>query len=176
MSAPVPVRVSLLEHAVAPPSYQTEHAAGMDLVAAVADSIEIPAGGIVAVPTGIRIEIPPGYEGQVRPRSGLAAKHGIGIPNAPGTIDADYRGEVQVLLVNLGAASYTVRRGRSDRSARPGPGHTGPPRSRDRAVRDGAWIGRIRPHGAVIRSSHRKLSRDRRFHWNRRGPGAYSYP
>jgi len=111
MSAPVPVRVSLLEHAVAPPSYQTEHAAGMDLVAAVADSIEIPAGGIVAVPTGIRIEIPPGYEGQVRPRSGLAAKHGIGIPNAPGTIDADYRGEVQVLLVNLGAASYTVRRG-----------------------------------------------------------------
>ena len=111
MSAPVPVRVSLLEHAVAPPSYQTEHAAGMDLVAAVADSIEIPAGGIVAVPTGIRIEIPPGYEGQVRPRSGLAAKHGIGIPNAPGTIDADYRGEVQVHLVNLGAASNTVRRG-----------------------------------------------------------------
>jgi dUTP diphosphatase len=111
MSAPVPVRVSLLEHAVAPPSYQTEHAAGMDLVAAVADAIEIPAGGIVAVPTGLRIEIPPGYEGQVRPRSGLAAKHGIGVPNAPGTIDADYRGEVQVLLVNLGAASYTVRRG-----------------------------------------------------------------
>lgn len=111
MSASVPVRVSLLEHAVAPPSYQTEHAAGMDLVAAVPDAIEIPAGGIVAVPTGIRIEIPPGYEGQVRPRSGLAAKHGIGIPNAPGTIDADYRGEVQVLLVNLGLVPYTVHRG-----------------------------------------------------------------
>jgi dUTP pyrophosphatase len=111
MSASVPVRVSLLEHAVAAPSYQTEHAAGMDLVAAVADSIEIPAGGILAVPTGIRIEIPPGYEGQVRPRSGLAARHGIGIPNAPGTIDADYRGEVQVLLVNLGSSPYTVHRG-----------------------------------------------------------------
>jgi dUTP pyrophosphatase len=111
VSGSVPVRVSLLEHAVAPPSYQTEYAAGMDLIAAVPDSIQIPAGGIVAVPTGIRIEIPPGYEGQVRPRSGLAARHGIGIPNAPGTIDADYRGEVQVLLVNLGGAPYTVRRG-----------------------------------------------------------------
>jgi dUTP pyrophosphatase len=109
--APVPVRVSLLEHAVAAPSYQTEHAAGMDLVAAVSDSVEIPAGGIVSVPTGIRIEIPTGYEGQVRPRSGLAARHGIGIPNAPGTIDCDYRGEVQVLLVNFGSAPYVVRRG-----------------------------------------------------------------
>ena len=111
MSTPVPVRVSLLDHAVAPPSYQTEHAAGMDLVAAVQDLVEIAPGAVVAVPTGIRIEIPPGYEGQVRPRSGLAARHGIGIPNAPGTIDADYRGEVQVLLVNLGGAPYTVRRG-----------------------------------------------------------------
>ena len=111
MSATIPLKVSLLEHAVSAPSYQTEHAAGMDLVAAVADTIEIQAGAIAAVPTGIRIEIPPGYEGQVRPRSGLAARHGIGIPNAPGTIDADYRGEVQVLLVNLGANAYTVRRG-----------------------------------------------------------------
>lgn len=111
MSGPVRLRVSLLEHAVAPPSYQTEHAAGMDLVAAVPDRLEIAPGAIVAVPTGIRIEIPPGYEGQVRPRSGLAARHGIGVPNAPGTIDADYRGEVQVLLVNLGGLPYTVRRG-----------------------------------------------------------------
>ena len=111
ISPSVPVRVSLLEHAVAAPSYQTEHAAGMDLVAAVLEPVEIPTGAIVAVPTGIRIEIPPGYEGQVRPRSGLAARHGIGIPNAPGTIDADYRGEVQVLLVNLGREPYTVRRG-----------------------------------------------------------------
>jgi dUTP pyrophosphatase len=111
MSGTVPVRVCLLEHAVSPPSYQTDHAAGMDLVAAVPDSVEIAAGAIAAVPTGLRIEIPPGYEGQVRPRSGLAARHGIGIPNAPGTIDADYRGEVQVLLVNLGSAPYVVRRG-----------------------------------------------------------------
>jgi dUTP pyrophosphatase len=111
MSGTVPVRVCLLEHAVAPPSYQTDHAAGMDLVAAVPDTVEIAAGAIAAVPTGLRIEIPPGYEGQVRPRSGLAARHGIGIPNAPGTIDADYRGEVQVLLVNLGSAPYVVRRG-----------------------------------------------------------------
>lgn len=111
MSGPVRVRVSLLEHAVAPPSYQTEHAAGMDLVAAVPDRIEIAPGAIAAVPTGIRVEIPPGFEGQVRPRSGLAARYGIGIPNAPGTIDSDYRGEIQVLLVNLGSAPYTVRRG-----------------------------------------------------------------
>ena len=111
LSAPVPVRVSLLEHAVAAPSYQTEHAAGMDLVAAIEHELTIAPGAIVSVPTGIRIEIPPGYEGQVRPRSGLAARHGIGVPNAPGTIDADYRGEVQVLLVNLGGAPYVVRRG-----------------------------------------------------------------
>jgi dUTP pyrophosphatase len=111
VSATVAVRISLLEHAVAAPSYQTDHAAGMDLVAAVLDPVEIAPGAIVAVPTGIRIEIPPGYEGQVRPRSGLAARHGIGIPNAPGTIDADYRGEVQVLLVNLGGEPYTVHRG-----------------------------------------------------------------
>lgn len=68
-------------------------------------------GEVAAVPTGLRLEIPPGYEGQVRPRSGLALRHGIGIPNAPGTIDADYRGEVQVLLVNLGREPFTVRRG-----------------------------------------------------------------
>ena len=107
----VTVRVTLLPHAVEAPAYRTEHAAGMDLVAAIDDPLELVPGKVEAVPTGIKVEIPPGYEGQVRPRSGLAAKHGIGIPNAPGTIDADYRGEVQVLLVNLGAASYTVRRG-----------------------------------------------------------------
>jgi dUTP diphosphatase len=66
---------------------------------------------VVAVPTGLRVEIPVGYEGQVRPRSGLAARHAIGVPNAPGTIDADYRGEVKVLLVNLGRNSYRVERG-----------------------------------------------------------------
>jgi len=83
----------------------------MDLVAAVSGDVELLPGAVVAVPTGIRLEIPPGYEGQVRPRSGLAARHAIGIPNAPGTIDADYRGEVQVLLVNFGERPYVVRRG-----------------------------------------------------------------
>ncbi|MGH7680855.1 MAG: dUTP diphosphatase [Candidatus Eiseniibacteriota bacterium] len=111
MSAPIDVRVVLEDHAVAAPEYQSDHASGLDLVAATDGDVTIDAGAIVSIPTGIRLEIPPGYEGQVRPRSGLAARHGIGVPNAPGTIDADYRGEVRVLLVNLGAAPYVVRRG-----------------------------------------------------------------
>lgn len=107
----VPLKITLEEHAVGAPEYQSEHAAGMDLVAAVDREVEIAPGEVVAVPTGLRLEIPVGYEGQVRPRSGLAAKHAIGVPNAPGTIDADYRGEVKVLLVNLGRAPYRVQRG-----------------------------------------------------------------
>jgi len=107
----VRIRVTLEEHAVGAPAYQSEHAAGMDLVAAVEREIEIAPGEVVAVPTGLRVEIPVGYEGQVRPRSGLAARHAIGVPNAPGTIDADYRGEIKVLLVNLGRNSYRVERG-----------------------------------------------------------------
>jgi len=111
VSAPIDVRVVLEDHAVAPPEYQSEHASGLDLVAATDGDVTIEPGSIAPIPTGIRLEIPPGYEGQVRPRSGLAARHGISIPNAPGTIDADYRGEVRVLLVNLGPAPYVVRRG-----------------------------------------------------------------
>jgi len=107
----VPLKITLEEHAVGAPEYQSEHAAGMDLVAAIDRPIEIVPGEVVAVPTGVRLEIPVGYEGQVRPRSGLAAKHAIGVPNAPGTIDADYRGEVKVLLVNLGRSPYRVERG-----------------------------------------------------------------
>ena len=107
----VPLKITLEEHAVGAPEYQSEHAAGMDLVAAIDRPIEIVPGEVVAVPTGLRLEIPVGYEGQVRPRSGLAAKHAIGVPNAPGTIDADYRGEVKVLLVNLGRSPYRVERG-----------------------------------------------------------------
>lgn len=98
-------------HATGLPAYQTEHAAGMDLLAAVDGAVILGPGEVAAVPTGIRLEIPPGFEGQVRPRSGLALRHGIGIPNAPGTIDADYRGEVRVLLVNLGREAFTIRRG-----------------------------------------------------------------
>ncbi len=101
----------LEEHAVGLPEYQTEHAAGMDLLAAVSEPLTLDPGGVLAVPTGLRLEIPPGYEGQVRPRSGLALRHGISIPNSPGTIDADYRGEVRVLLVNFGREPFVIRRG-----------------------------------------------------------------
>ncbi len=107
----VVVRVSMESHAFEAPAYQTEHAAGMDLHAAVTEDVSIAPGEVIAVPTGLRLEIPAGYEGQVRARSGLAAKHAIGVPNAPGTIDADYRGEVKVLLVNWGRAPFVVKRG-----------------------------------------------------------------
>jgi dUTP pyrophosphatase len=93
------------------PAYATPHAAGMDLHAAVAADLVIPSGRSALVPTGFAIAIPEGYEGQVRPRSGLALRHGIGILNAPGTIDADYRGEVQVILTNFGPDPFTVKRG-----------------------------------------------------------------
>ncbi len=93
------------------PAYETEHAAGMDLRAAVTEPVEIPAGGRALIPTGLRIAVPPGFEAQVRPRSGLALKHGITLPNTPGTIDADYRGEVRVIVLNLGDGPFTVNRG-----------------------------------------------------------------
>jgi dUTP pyrophosphatase len=93
------------------PHYQTEHAAGVDLYAAVDGSLTIEAGRWKLVPTGIAVAIPEGYEGQVRPRSGLALKHGIGMLNAPGTIDADYRGEIGVILFNFSDASFRIRRG-----------------------------------------------------------------
>jgi dUTP pyrophosphatase len=107
----IPIRITLLPHAAGSPAYETEHAAGMDLRAAVESEVTLLPGRVAPVPTGIQIEIPPGYEGQVRGRSGLALRHAIGIPNAPGTIDADYRGEVTVLLVNWGSEPYVVRRG-----------------------------------------------------------------
>ncbi len=95
------------------PSYETEHAAGMDLRAAVPQEqpLVLGSGERVLVPTGFVMEIPTGHEGQVRPRSGLAFKHGITCLNTPGTIDADYRGEVKVLLVNLGPDAFVVERG-----------------------------------------------------------------
>ncbi|MEI9887971.1 MAG: dUTP diphosphatase [Rhizomicrobium sp.] len=91
------------------PAYATEGSAGMDLHAAV--EIEIAPGTYAMVPTGIALELPPGTEGQVRPRSGLAAKHGVTVLNAPGTVDSDYRGEIKVLLINHGAVPFTVTRG-----------------------------------------------------------------
>ncbi|MDH4162038.1 MAG: dUTP diphosphatase [Nitrospirota bacterium] len=93
------------------PHYQTEHAAGVDLYAAVDVETEIAPGSWKLIPTGISIAIPEGYEGQVRPRSGLALKHGIGMLNGPGTIDADYRGEIGVILFNFSDKPFPVRRG-----------------------------------------------------------------
>ena len=90
------------------PHYQSEHAAGMDLHAAVEAAVEIQPGDIELVPCGFAMSIPPGFEAQVRPRSGLATRHGISMPNSPGTIDADYRGEVKVPLINLGREPFSV--------------------------------------------------------------------
>jgi|SRR5688572_6563221 len=89
----------------------TPSAAGMDLYAAVESNLVIDPGAIVLVPTGLEVAIPDGFEGQVRPRSGLAVKHGISLPNTPATIDADYRGEVRVPLINLGRETFVVTRG-----------------------------------------------------------------
>ena len=95
------------------PMHETEGAAGMDLIAAVeeASPLELSPGQRCLVPTGLILQLPPGYEGQVRPRSGLALRNGVTVLNAPGTVDADYRGEVQVLLVNHGTADFTITRG-----------------------------------------------------------------
>jgi dUTP pyrophosphatase len=115
MSADVIVEVRRLPHGegLALPAYQTEHAAGLDLVAAVAEAapLTLAPGERVLVPTGLAIALPAGFEGQVRPRSGLALKHGITVLNAPGTVDADYRGEVSVVLINHGSESFVIRRG-----------------------------------------------------------------
>jgi dUTP pyrophosphatase len=109
------VRIRRLPHGadLPLPAYQSEDAAGLDLFAAVPEGapLVIAAGAWAAVPTGIAIALPAATEAQVRPRSGLAAKHGLTVLNAPGTIDADYRGEVQVLLVNHGAEPFAVARG-----------------------------------------------------------------
>jgi len=113
------IKIMSLEHfdaALELPSYATAGAAGMDLRASLhaedrATGIKLPSLGRVLVPTGLAMEIPAGFEGQIRPRSGLAARHGITQLNTPGTVDSDYRGEVMVLLINLGAETFTVRHG-----------------------------------------------------------------
>ena len=93
------------------PKYATEGSSGMDIYAAVLSDVVLGAGDTVLVPSGFKMEIPVGFEGQVRPRSGLALKHGISILNAPGTIDSDYRGEVGVILTNFGKKEFTIKRG-----------------------------------------------------------------
>jgi dUTP pyrophosphatase len=111
----IDVRVLRLPHGhdLPLPSYQSAHAAGLDLLAAVpADApLNLAPGARALIPTGIAIALPAGHEAQVRPRSGLAARHGVTVLNAPGTIDADYRGEIQVLLVNLGGEALAITRG-----------------------------------------------------------------
>jgi dUTP pyrophosphatase len=109
----IEVAVEVLAHArdLPLPAYATAGAAGMDVCAAVAATVEIAPGDRALVPTGLRIAIPAGFEAQVRPRSGTALKHGIVVPNSPGTIDADYRGEVAVILMNLGRETFRVERG-----------------------------------------------------------------
>ena len=113
------IAVRMLEHfdrALPLPAYETSGAAGLDLRASLhpadrAVGIKLPSLGRALVPTGLAMAIPPGYEGQVRPRSGLAARHGVTLTNSPGTIDCDYRGEVMVLMVNLGLETFLVRHG-----------------------------------------------------------------
>jgi dUTP pyrophosphatase len=115
MSGTISIDVRQLPHGegLALPAYQTAHAAGLDLLAAVPDNAPmiLAPGRHAMVPTGLTIALPPGFEAQVRPRSGLAAKHGVTVLNAPGTVDADYRGEIGVLLINHGEAPFTIRRG-----------------------------------------------------------------
>jgi dUTP pyrophosphatase len=113
IAVPLTVAVRRLPHGegLPLPAAKTAASAGLDLAAAVEDAVLIPVGGRALIPTGFAIALPPGHEGQVRPRSGLAVEHGVTVLNSPGTIDADYRGEVKVLLVNLGDAPFTVTRG-----------------------------------------------------------------
>lgn len=109
----IEVQVLASAHGLPLPAYQTAHAAGMDLVAAIRDDapMTLLPGHRALVPTGLIVAVPAGYEAQVRPRSGLALKHGITVLNAPGTVDADYRGEIGVILINHGAESFVIRRG-----------------------------------------------------------------
>ena len=115
MNATVKVEIHQLPHGedLALPAYQSADAAGLDLLAAVpADTpLILPPGNHAMVPTGLTIALPSGYEAQVRPRSGLAAKHGVTVLNSPGTVDADYRGEINVLLINHGDTPFPIRRG-----------------------------------------------------------------
>jgi len=115
VSAAVKIEIRQLPHGegLPLPAYQSAYAAGLDLLAAVPEDTPmiLSPGQRALVPTGLSIALPPGYEAQIRPRSGLAAKHGVTVLNAPGTIDADYRGEIAVLLVNHGDAPFPVRRG-----------------------------------------------------------------
>jgi len=105
------LKVKILREGVTLPKYQTDHSAGLDLCACVDKDIILMPGERVLVPTGISVELPDGYEAQVRPRSGLAINHGVTVLNSPGTIDPDYRGEVKVILINLGKEPFVIKNG-----------------------------------------------------------------
>ncbi|MEI6474950.1 MAG: dUTP diphosphatase [Planctomycetota bacterium] len=107
----VEIRFLRLHQGAQLPAYQTEHAAGLDLHACIEAPVTLEPGDIAMIPCGFAMAIPHGFEAQVRPRSGLATKHGIGMPNSPGTVDSDYRGEMKVPLVNLGRAAFMVEHG-----------------------------------------------------------------
>jgi dUTP pyrophosphatase len=115
LSTPIKLDIRQLSHAAGLPlpAYQSAHAAGLDLLAAVPEDapLVLAPGKHAMVPTGLAIALPQGFEAQVRPRSGLAAKHGVTVLNSPGTVDADYRGEIQVILINHGAEPFAIRRG-----------------------------------------------------------------
>ena len=110
-SATIPLRIRRISPHAHLPRYQSDHAAGLDLHAAIENAITLQPGDIRLIACGFVMAVPAGYEAQVRPRSGLAARHGISMPNAPGTIDADYRGEVQVPLINLGREKFVIEPG-----------------------------------------------------------------
>jgi len=160
MTQAVRVRVAVLAHGegLALPAYQTDEAAGLDLMAAVAEGevLVLAPGARVLVPTGLAFELPKGYEGQVRPRSGLALKHGVTVLNSPGTIDSDYRGEVKVILVNLGEAAFEIRRG--DRIAQ----LVVAPVTRARLVRAAAVGATKRGHGGFGSTSEKQIMRPTR--------------
>ncbi len=111
--APLAIRVRRLPHGanLPLPTYATVDAAGMDLLAAVDAPVVVPPLGRALIPTGLAVALPPGHELQIRPRSGLALRHGIVLPNSPGTIDEDYRGELQVIILNMGDSPFSVERG-----------------------------------------------------------------
>jgi len=110
LQKPITLQLQRLDPEVPLPEYQSKHAAGLDLHAAITEPITLQPGDIKLIPCGFKMALPPNHEAQVRPRSGLAVKFGISMPNAPGTIDADYRGEVKVPLINLGRAPFTVEK------------------------------------------------------------------
>jgi len=146
VSTAVRIEIRQLPHGegLALPAYQSEHAAGLDLLAAVPETspMILSPGQRALVPTGLMIALPSGFEAQIRPRSGLASKHGITVLNSPGTVDADYRGEIGVLLINHGDAPFPIRRGVR------GPGGAG---SRGGAFRDRSRQRRLRVDRTLVR-------------------------